>query len=79
MDLSVQHVLEVARGKRDGSTALQRAIQAARGKNPHAVALGKLGGKKGGDTRAQRLSPERRQQIAQHAARTRWGTNGTVA
>jgi len=43
------------------------------GKNPHAVALGKLGGKKGGDTRAARLSPERRREIAQKAARARWG------
>jgi hypothetical protein len=41
-------------------------------KNPAAVALGKLGGKKGGDARAKKLSPEQRKAIAQKAARTRW-------
>lgn len=42
-------------------------------KNPAAVALGRLGGKKGGRARAVRLSPERRKEIAQRAARARWG------
>jgi hypothetical protein len=41
-------------------------------KNPNAVALGKLGGKKGGNARATKLSPERRKEIAQKAAETRW-------
>ena len=42
------------------------------GKNPHAVALGRLGGKKGGKARAEKLSPKRRAAIARKAARTRW-------
>ena len=42
------------------------------GKNPAAVALGRLGGKKGGKARAEKLSVERRQQIAQRAALVRW-------
>ena len=42
------------------------------GKNPAAVALGRLGGEKGGRARAAKLSPERRQEIAAKAARTRW-------
>jgi hypothetical protein len=41
-------------------------------KSPHAVALGKLGGAKGGRARADALSPRRRRQIAQLAARARW-------
>ena len=41
-------------------------------KNLNAVALGKLGGKKGGDARAKKLSPEQRKAIAQKAARARW-------
>lgn len=45
---------------------------AKRKKNPHAVALGKLGGKKGGKARAAKLSPERRSEIARQAARARW-------
>ncbi len=41
-------------------------------KNPAAVALGKLGGSKGGKIRAGRLSDERKKEIAQQAARARW-------
>lgn len=42
-------------------------------KNPAAVALGKLGGKKGGIARRDKLTPEQRTAIAQKAARVRWG------
>jgi hypothetical protein len=41
-------------------------------KNPAAVALGKLGGRKGGRARAAKLSPEERKAIAQRAAQARW-------
>ena len=42
------------------------------GKNPAAVALGKLGGAKGGAARAAALSPAKRRAIAKKAARARW-------
>jgi hypothetical protein len=42
-------------------------------KNPAAVALGKLGGRKGGKARAAKLTPEERKEIAQRAAKARWG------
>jgi hypothetical protein len=42
------------------------------GKNPAAVALGKLGGAKGGRARAKKLSPARRKAIAKKAAKARW-------
>jgi hypothetical protein len=42
------------------------------GKNPAAVALGRLGASKGGNARAQRLTPERRSKIARAAATKRW-------
>jgi hypothetical protein len=42
------------------------------GKNPAAVALGKLGGAKGGAARAAALSPAKRKAIAKKAARARW-------
>ena len=42
-------------------------------KNPAAVALGRLGGLKGGRARAARLTPERRVEIAKKAALARWG------
>ena len=44
-----------------------------REKNPAAVALGRLGGKKGGKARAASLTPEQRKEIAQKAAKARWG------
>jgi hypothetical protein len=44
-------------------------------KNPAAVALGRLGGLKGGTARAAALSPKKRAQIAAKAARARWGKN----
>jgi hypothetical protein len=42
------------------------------GKNPAAVALGKLGGAKGGAARAAALSPRKRKMIAKKAAAARW-------
>jgi hypothetical protein len=42
------------------------------GKNPAAVALGKLGGAKGGAARAAALSPAKRRAIAKKAAAARW-------
>ena len=41
-------------------------------KNPAAVALGKLGGSKGGKARAASLTPAQRREIARRAARVRW-------
>ena len=41
-------------------------------KNPHAVALGRLGGLKGGKARDVKLSRERKVEIARGAAQARW-------
>ncbi|HME44248.1 MAG TPA: hypothetical protein VKF36_14245 [Syntrophorhabdales bacterium] len=54
---------------RKGLPAEPKAIRA---KNPAAVALGRLGGLKGGKVRAEKLSPEKRKKIAQKAAQKRW-------
>lgn len=43
-----------------------------REKNPAAVALGRLGGAKGGKARAAKLTPKRRSEIARKAAAARW-------
>lgn len=49
------------------------------GKNPHAVALGRLGGQKGGAARAAALSSTKRREIARHAAQIRWAKQRTPA
>ena len=41
-------------------------------KNPHAQALGRLGGKKGGKARAAKLTASQRSEIARKAALARW-------
>src|SRR5437879_6434905 len=45
------------------------------GKNPAAVALGRLGGLKGGKARAEKLTPEQRHKSAVKAAQGRWKKN----
>ena len=47
-------------------------------KNPAAVALGRLGGLKGGPSRAKNLSVKKRKEIAQNAARARWAKRKKV-
>jgi len=44
-------------------------------KNPAAVALGRLGGLKGGRARADKLTSNQRRQIAKKAAQARWSTS----
>jgi len=53
-----------------GETTEQQPVE--REKNPHAVALGKLGGQRGGKARAESLTPSKRREIARIAARARW-------
>ena len=45
------------------------------GKNPAAVELGRLGGKKGGPARAKKLTAAKRAEIAKKAAKVRWRKN----
>jgi hypothetical protein len=47
-------------------------INAKPAKNPAAVALGRLGGLKGGKARAANLSAKKREEIARKAAISRW-------
>lgn len=44
-------------------------------KNPNAVALGRLGGLKGGVARAKKLTSEQRKEIAKKAVNARWKKN----
>lgn len=52
--------------------AKQIIDEATADKNPAAVALGRLGGLKGGKARREALSPEKRAEIAKKAAKARW-------
>jgi hypothetical protein len=63
--------------KRSSITQKSRSRKKAAGKqekNPAAVALGRLGGLKGGRARAEKLSAKRRSEIASLAAGARWGS-----
>jgi hypothetical protein len=66
------------RPKRDENKAafdlVQKIIRETEGsgKNPLAVALGRIGGLKGGRARAEKLTREQRRASAVKAARARW-------
>ena len=64
-----RRVVEQAIGEQLDGSPLPDADQ---GKNQAAVALGKLGGPKGGRARAEKLSARRRREIARKAAAARW-------
>lgn len=64
-----RRVVEQAIGEKLDGTPLDDPLK---GKNPAAVALGKLGGAKGGRARAEALSPAKRKAIAKKAATVRW-------
>jgi hypothetical protein len=48
----------------------------AKKKNPHAVALGKRGGRKGGKARWKGVSPQERSAILRRAVEARWKRAG---
>lgn len=56
----------------DIATGEVEDIKLDEGKNPAAVSLGRRGGLKGGAARAKTLTAQRRKEIAQHAAISRW-------
>jgi hypothetical protein len=57
----------VKSGRRDAGA------KPGRDKNPHAAALGRLGGRKGGRARAAALTADERRRSARKAALARWG------
>ena len=52
--------------------ATSKNLEEESGKNPAAVALGRLGGLKGGKARAQKLTAKQLSDIARRAAQVRW-------
>lgn len=67
--VTARRVVEQAIGEHLDGTPLE---DPSAGKNPHAVALGRLGGQRGGMARAAALSPHKRKVIAKKAAKARW-------
>jgi hypothetical protein len=61
-------IVDIATGQVEDS---QPSLES--GKNPAAVALGRLGGLKGGKARAAKLSARKRSEIARKAAQARYG------
>jgi hypothetical protein len=59
-------IVDIATGEQDP------APEPVSTKNPAAVALGRLGGLKGGKARAASLSAKKRSEIAKKAAKARW-------
>jgi hypothetical protein len=56
------------------SRVTSRHMAKKKDKDPHAVYLGRLGGK----ARTKKLSAEQRQEIARKAAQARWAKKGTT-
>ncbi|MGA7579063.1 MAG: hypothetical protein ACLQUW_13965 [Desulfobaccales bacterium] len=69
MNLLAKRIVEIAT---EGE-----ALEPPSEKNPHAVALGRLGGIKGGKARAEKLTPEERKESARKAAKARWARKAT--
>lgn len=87
VNVTAHQILQALTGEPAGSTSVQRepASLVRNGKpdkkspkppfpakNPAAVALGRLGGLKGGKARDAALSDKRKSEIARKAAMTRW-------
>ena len=74
INLRARQIVEEAIGEplTEKPTQEPTITQPAREKNSAAVALGRLGGLKGGKARAEKLSPEQRKEIAKKAAEKRW-------
>jgi hypothetical protein len=67
------HVMRIATGQIDEQNPMPKEL----GKNPAAVALGRLGGLKGGKARAAKLTPKERQEMSRKAAQLRWAAKKT--
>ena len=66
-DFSIHAFRVVAEATKDKESVMVEEVH-IEGKNPNAVALGRLGGLKGGKARAAKLTPDQRKEIAKKAA-----------
>ena len=65
-------ILQAITGQPAGTTSVKKEPANTPTKNPAAVALGRLGGLKGGKARAAKLPAKKRAEIATKAAKVRW-------
>jgi hypothetical protein len=56
----------------DLATGDREVVDPDKGKNPAAVELGRRGGKKGGNARTSKMTPEERSELGRRAAAKRW-------
>jgi hypothetical protein len=68
VNVTAFEILQAATGQSEVKPIKRKPLE----KNPAAVALGRLGGLKGGKARAESLSPKKRSLIAKKAAQARW-------
>jgi hypothetical protein len=68
--VTAYRVVQEATGQAEPKEEPEKPQDAA--KNPNAVALGRLGGLKGGKARMAKLTPEQRSEIGRKAAQKRW-------
>jgi hypothetical protein len=68
MNVLAAHIVEQATGEPIPKNILEESA-----KNQAAVSLGRLGGLKSAKARMEKLTPEQRREIAQKAAKARWG------
>jgi hypothetical protein len=68
-------VVEQAIGEHMDGSALEKPVDL---RNPNAVALGRLGGAKGGRARADNLTASQRKRIAKKAADARWAAKSST-
>lgn len=66
------NIVQQSTGQPIGESNPSFSLEKAATKNPAAVALGRLGGLKGGKARAAALSAKERKEIAKKAAQKRW-------
>ena len=67
-----KRIVDQATSEKGLEEQVQEAELVDDGKNPAAVALGRLGGLKGGKARAKKLTKEQRSEAARKAAKARW-------
>ena len=70
--LLAKSVMEDIIGEKWAPGVLEKPPETGK-KNPHAVAMAKLGASKGGKARAASMTPAQRSKIAKKAAKARWG------